>query len=326
MASAIAAGGVKKKLGVKICEDKAPEDDDILVVDFAEARKELKTPWIIIGRYNSKRIFNTAGLFTRMRQVWQLHGGIEEKGIGEKKFLLVLEREGDYNHILKGGPWLYMNDAFLVAKYDGISSPMEVPINLMPIWVRVLDLPITMMTKKWGETIGEKYLGHVREVGKDNRGHVWAAFLRIRVEHNVDVPIKRWIPIAGKEGSKPRRFDVKYEGAPHFCFFCGIFGHNDRSCLLPEEEKLVRYCEEQRASPFRYVEHRSYYVPAEDKKIKRSLHFSPTSSGWKLTPESDNLGAMVLGNQLYGDQEGEDRMGGRRSLCQNQYKKCWQLL
>jgi hypothetical protein len=34
---------------------------------------------------------------------------MEEKGIGEKMFLIVLEREGDYNHILKGGPWTYMN-------------------------------------------------------------------------------------------------------------------------------------------------------------------------------------------------------------------------
>jgi hypothetical protein len=58
---------------------------------------------------------------------------MEEKGIGEKMFLIVLEREGDYNHILKGGPWTYMNGTFLVAKYDGISSAMEVPINVMPI-------------------------------------------------------------------------------------------------------------------------------------------------------------------------------------------------
>ena len=64
------------------------------------------------------------------------------------------------------------------------------------------------------------------------------------MEHDVRNPIKRWISIPGKEEGKPRRFDVKYEGAPHFCFFCGIFGHNERSCLLPEEEKYVRYCED----------------------------------------------------------------------------------
>ncbi|KAK1646672.1 hypothetical protein QYE76_064477 [Lolium multiflorum] len=288
MASAFAAGTGRKKPAAKIHEDKAPEDNEVMIVDFEEAKKELKTPWIMVGRYNTKRMFNTAGLFTRLRQVWQLQGSMIEKGIGDKRFLIVVENEGDYNHILKGGPWLYQNDAFLVAKYDGVSSAQEVPINIMPIWTRILDLPIPMMTQSWGEKIGKKFLGHVREVGKDNHGHVWASFLRLRVEHNVEQPIKRWIPIAGKEGSKPKRYEVKYEGAPHFCFFCGIFGHNERSCLLPEEEKLVRYCEEQRASPFRHAENRSYYVPADEKKIKRSLHFSPTSSGWKCVPESVN--------------------------------------
>ena len=79
------------------------------------------------------------------------------------------------------------------------------------------------ISTKYREALGERYLGHVREVGKDNRGHVWASFLRIRVEHNVETPIRRWIPIAGKDGAKPRRFNVKYEEAPRFCFFCGIF-------------------------------------------------------------------------------------------------------
>jgi hypothetical protein len=233
---------------------------------------------------------------------------MEEKGIGEKRFPIVLEREGDYNHILKGGPWTYMNDAFLVAKYDGISSAMEVQINVMPIWVRILDLPIPIMTQKWAANIGKRFFGPVREVGNDNRGHACASFLRIRVEHNVEMPIRHWIPIVGKEGSKPKRFDVKYEGAPHFCFFCGIFGHNKHSCLLPEEEKMVRYCEEQRASPYRHTENRSCYVPTEEKETKISLHFSPMSLGWKLNPESKILGAMSACNQLEGNQVGEEHV------------------
>jgi hypothetical protein len=144
------------------------------------------------------------------------------------------------------------------------------------------------------------------------------------VEHNVEMPIKRWIPIAGKEGSKPRRFEVKYEGAPHFCFFCGIFGHNERNCLLPEEEKIIRYCEEQRASPYRHSENRSYYVPVEEKKTKRSLYFPPISSGWKLNPESGDLGDMSACNQIVGVQvvEGQAEEGGLPFLIQ--YRRCWQ--
>jgi hypothetical protein len=51
---------------------------------------------------------------------------------------------------------------------------------------------------------------------------------------------------------------------------------------------LVRYCEEQRACPFRHAYNRSYYITADETKIKRSLNFSPTRSGWKCVPESVN--------------------------------------
>jgi hypothetical protein len=142
MASAssdVVADPREKKLVVVARDCNAVEDEDILVVDFAEARKEMKTPWIIIWYYNTKRVFNTDGLFTRLRQIWQLHGGMEENGMGEKRFLIVLDKEGDYNHILNGGPWLYQNYAFLVAKYDGMSPVREMKINLMPIWVRILE-------------------------------------------------------------------------------------------------------------------------------------------------------------------------------------------
>jgi hypothetical protein len=181
----------------------------------------------MVGRYNIKQMFNTTGLFTRLCQVWQLQGSMMEKGIGDKRFMVVVENVGDYNHILKGGPWQYQNDAFLVAKYDRVSSAQEVPINIMSIWTRILDLdPNT--NDELGEKIGKKFLGHVRAVGHDNQGHVWASFLWLRVEHDVEQPIKRWIPIVGKEGSKPKRYEVKYDGDSHFCFSHAIFGHNKR--------------------------------------------------------------------------------------------------
>ncbi|KAM0823173.1 hypothetical protein ACQ4PT_071044 [Festuca glaucescens] len=129
MASAFAAGNGRKKLAMNIPEGKAPEDDDVLVVDFEEAKKELKYPWMVVGRYNTKRMFNTAGLFARMRQVWQLQGSMVEKSIGEKRFLIVLGSEGDLKHILKGGPgctkmmlswWLNMMESPQLRRYLSI--------------------------------------------------------------------------------------------------------------------------------------------------------------------------------------------------------------
>ena len=67
-------------------------------------------------------------------------------------------------------------------------------------------------------------------------------------------------------------------------FFCGFIGHSDKNCLLPEEEKRVRFCLEQKASPYRDSEHRSFYLPAEPANVKRHLQFlSKSSADWKIT-------------------------------------------
>jgi type III secretory pathway component EscV len=49
MASAIAADRGRKKPDMKISVANAPEDEDVLVVDFQEAKKKIKTPWIVVG-------------------------------------------------------------------------------------------------------------------------------------------------------------------------------------------------------------------------------------------------------------------------------------
>ena len=68
----------------------------------------------------------------------------------------------------------------------------------------------------------------------------------------------------------------------------------------------MRYCEEQWASPFRHAENRGYYVPADETKIRRSLHFSPASSGWKLRPETVTEDDLALAVMDGGNKEEEE--------------------
>ena len=71
--------------------------------------------------------------------------------------------------------------------------------------------------------------------------------------------------------------------------FCGFIGHTQSSCLIPEEEKIVRFSTEQWASPYKMFEHRSFYMPGEQNKDKRNLQVNSSSpSGWKCVPQDDS--------------------------------------
>ncbi|CAM0944764.1 unnamed protein product [Alopecurus aequalis] len=223
-----------------------------------------------------------------MRQIWQLRGGMEEKELDDNKFLIRFERKGDFDHVIKGGPWLYQDFPFLVAEYDGKSSIADVPLNSMTIWVKIMELPLGMMTEEWARKMGNQ-LGTYREVPKGGRKNMCDDFYRIRVVLDVIKPIRRWVKFQDQKTREFLRYDVKYERMPVFCYFCGIIGHADKNCMLPEEEKIVRFCVEQKASPHREFEHRSFYLPAEPVNVKKHLQFlSRSSADWKIT---DGLGS-----------------------------------
>ncbi|KAL8504534.1 hypothetical protein ACS0TY_015916 [Phlomoides rotata] len=64
-------------------------------------------------------------------------------------------------------------------------------------------------------------------------------FMRIRVEVDTDIPLKRWKKVGQKAcGSFVVHF--KYEKLNSFCFVCGILGHTEDFCELrfasPEAE------------------------------------------------------------------------------------------
>ncbi|KAL8493464.1 hypothetical protein ACS0TY_024613 [Phlomoides rotata] len=62
-------------------------------------------------------------------------------------------------------------------------------------------------------------------------------FLRIKVEIDVTVPLKRGLSIR-HEGTK-LWIPFTYEGLPAFCFCCGIIGHFYRSCKFVDRDLVV---------------------------------------------------------------------------------------
>jgi hypothetical protein len=271
-------------------------DDDAIAVDFDEVTKKMKSHMLVIGRYLTTQIYSVRNLFVRMRQIWHLRGGMEEKELADNKFLIRFEQKGDFNHVLRGGPWLYQDFPLLVAEYDGKSSISDVPVNSMMIWVRIMELPIGMMTEEWARKMGNQ-LGSFKEIPKGGRKNLWDDFYRIKVELDVTRPIRRWVKFQDSKTREMLRYEVKYERIPTFCYFCGFIGHADKNCMLPEEEKIVRFCVEQKASPYRDSDHRSYYIPADPANVKRHLQFqSRSSADWKIvhgtTLQRDTLGRV----------------------------------
>ena len=57
----------------------------------------------------------------------------------------------------------------------------------------------------------------------------WQRFARVRVDINVDAPLKSGFFLP-RPGLSDLWIGIKYEKIPEFCFNCGFIGHNFKEC------------------------------------------------------------------------------------------------
>ena len=94
------------------------------------------------------------------------------------------------------------------------------------------------------------------DVGDDGRNR--HDFFRLRVDLLVKRPLKLKlaikISVQGKEVT--RKFDLRYERVPHFCFICGFIGHSDKECVkrTANEDHPFQFYAELRYSPLKPFE------------------------------------------------------------------------
>jgi hypothetical protein len=143
----------------------------------------------------------------------------------------------------------------------------------LDFWVRVLDLPMDMMNRVYGELIGG-WIGRFISADVDEEGMAWGKDLRIRVEVNMEQPLLRGVPLKESDDDADGKwFDLKYEKVLHFCFDCGRLVHSDGGCLAKKEE-VQQWGKWLRASP-----QRGYKSPPPARPSVSSRSYSSRSHG-----------------------------------------------
>jgi hypothetical protein len=183
-----------------------------------------------------------------MEKAWGLHRPAQFWDIGENRFVIRFATEGDWKHVMRNGPWQFDFNAVLLKDYDGSVRPSDMVFDTMEIWVRVLDLPMDMMNRVYGELIGN-WIGRFISVEVDSEGMAWGKDLKIRVAIRVDQPLVQGVPLkeSGDE-VEGKWFDIKYEKIPHFCFDCGRLVHAVEGCQASSKD-VKQWGEWLRASP-----------------------------------------------------------------------------
>ncbi|KAL8167341.1 hypothetical protein V2J09_008840 [Rumex salicifolius] len=188
-----------------------------------------------MGSLLTSRLFNSFALKATMKGAWRTHKGFIFREIQNNCFVFHFVDRGDKDRVLKGGPWLF-NKSLLVLRELGDEHPSKMTFDKSEFWVRIYDLPISMMnlnmTKKLGASLGE-----VSEIDEPNLV-MCGRFIRIRVVVDLKKLLRRGIMVAC--GTRKIWAEVKYERLSNFCYTCGVLGQVDLDCDDEEARDWLR--------------------------------------------------------------------------------------
>jgi hypothetical protein len=80
------------------------EEKKPLVANISRARGAARGRLLAVGVFLSVLAISSKSLIATMRRVWNIRGHMESLQLADRRFMLEFTEEGDYNHVVKGGP------------------------------------------------------------------------------------------------------------------------------------------------------------------------------------------------------------------------------
>ncbi|XP_057453130.1 uncharacterized protein LOC130744991 [Lotus japonicus] len=170
-----------------------------------------------------------------LRNLWRGFGTFEIRDIGPNLFTFRFDDKQDRDRVLLGGPWNYNHFVLVLKVLEVDESPSQVPLDRVPFWVQVHDMPVGLHTEEVARSLGVALGGFMDWDPSERRGH--GAFLRVKASVDVSKPLLRF-KLLGRGHKEPLRVTFRYERLANLCYRCGHMDH------------LVKHCRSKDRGPF----------------------------------------------------------------------------
>ena len=206
------------------------EEEDIVVANSSSSGNLEECSLSLFGRLLSDRHQNLRALKNTLRAAWKMGSDLRIVEVGNSILQFKFGSKCQLEWVEKSGPWNFENNLLLLCRWRKGLTSKNICFSHSPFWVQIWGLPFENMVENFGREIGSK-IGKVLEVDKRALQADQAKFLRVRVEVQLDKPLRRGGFVKNDENDRIW-VDFRYERLPIFCYKCGILGHDDKHCLV----------------------------------------------------------------------------------------------
>jgi hypothetical protein len=109
-------------------------------------KKDLVEPKTLV-KVLSEKLVSAEGVKQALGPIWCPIRGIRCKRKGENTFMITFLQASGKKKAVDSGPWMFNNDLVAVEDFDPNKSIEEYDFKAVPIWIRVLKLPLCRMDK-----------------------------------------------------------------------------------------------------------------------------------------------------------------------------------
>lgn len=183
----------------------------------------IDSPPQAIGKLMSEKPVLAEALEQVMGWIWCRIRGIEVTDRGENHFLFTFNQLSEKKKALEEGPWMLSNELIVVVDFDASKTLEEFDFSYIPIWVRISNLPLGMLNRQMGETIGEE-IGEVLEVHVGENGMAIGRILHVKIKLDIRKPLMRGVTVCLGDDQEGRWCPLSYEYLLDSCYVCGLIG------------------------------------------------------------------------------------------------------
>nr|POE52271.1 hypothetical protein CFP56_67209 [Quercus suber] len=129
---------------------------------------------------------------------WKMGSDLQIVDVGSGIMQFKFSSEYQMKWVEQNGPWNFENNLLLLCRWRRGLSATNISFTHSPFWVQIWGLPFELMSDEVGRELGNN-IGRFVEVDRRARHSDQAKFMRIRVDLQLDKPLRRGGKIASVE-------------------------------------------------------------------------------------------------------------------------------
>ncbi|XP_057860936.2 uncharacterized protein LOC131069494 [Cryptomeria japonica] len=188
------------------------------------------------------------GLFVKCFSDWSLVGKmkgwcvenwkckIKLKTLPNGFFLVITEDDKDKQGILNNEPFFMGGRGLYVRDWEPNFNPVLAPIEEVPVWLTLYNLPKEYWNEEFFQTLGNK-LGFYIKVDEAIESKDFSMYARICIRWKPYYPVPEQVEIITNAGQWLQNIEV--EESNKICKHCNKERHMEETCLISPKGKTV---------------------------------------------------------------------------------------